>query len=156
MQSWSKTWMALSHLIASRSKDGSFKAGAVLVGDDNKTVLGLGFNGAAPSISDDYDQKDRWLARALTSHAESNSLWYAGCAHGRTALVGSTLYVNGRPCHQCVKEAVRAGVQAIVWDDTNPNQPGMCDDEDCRKSYQLSIRSGLKLIPYSTMETTNG
>jgi deoxycytidylate deaminase len=144
--------MKMAHLIAGRSKDVSFQAGAVLVANDNRTVLGLGFNGAPPQIKDDYDQTNRPLTRALTCHAESNCLYYAAAAHGREKLDGSILYVCGRPCHSCVKEAVRAGCEQIIWDDTNPSQPKMADEEDWEKSRELEFRSGTILVPYSTIE----
>ena len=149
---WGHTWMKMAHLIATRSKDDSFKAGAVLVASDNRTLLGVGFNGPPPQIPDDIDQTDRWLVRALSAHAESNCLFYAVAAHSRNALKQSLLYVNGRPCHRCVNEAVRAGVHIFYWDDENPQQPKMVDEEDWKKSMELSLRSGLALTPYSTQK----
>ncbi len=152
-ESWADTWMKIAYAISERSKDESFRAGSVLVANDNKTVLGLGYNGAPPEMYDPHiDQTDRTLVRAVTNHSESNSLWYAVAAHGRDALIGSCLYVNGRPCHQCVKEAARAGCNHIVWDDTNPSQPKMADEEDWNKSVDIAQRASMFLTPYSQLK----
>jgi deoxycytidylate deaminase len=152
-EQWGTTWMKMAHLIAARSKDPSFQAGAVLVSSDNKTLLGSGFNGPPPSMSDlDFDWFDKELKRSLVCHAESNCLWFAVAQHGRQALKGGVLYVNGKPCSQCAKEAARAGIGDLVWDDENPSQPGMCDEKDWAKAQDILRRARIRLIPNSTLK----
>jgi deoxycytidylate deaminase len=152
---WAVTWMRMAHVIASRSKDPSFQAGAVLVAEDNKTFLGLGFNGPSPRSSDDFDWKDRSRKHAVVSHAESNCLWFAADAHGLRQLAGSILYVNGRPCHDCVREAVRAGVGDIIYAAGGP-QPRMVDADEWAKSELVAKDGGVWLVPYTVATTTSG
>lgn len=148
--SWSQTWMEMARLISTRSKDPSFAAGSVLVANDQKSLLGTGFNGPPPSISDDFDWADRDLKRSLTSHAESNCLWFAVAAHGPEALRGGWLFVNGRPCSQCAKEIARAELWHVVWDDLNPSQPQMVDGAEWAKTIDILNRAKVDLIPYSS------
>jgi len=149
---WHRTWMSLAHLIARRSKDTSFQAGAVLVGEGHR-LLGTAYNGPAPTVEDGgFDWTDRELKRSLVCHAESNCLWFAVAAHGRESLFGSVLFVNGFPCSQCMKEIVRAGVRSVVWDDTNPTQPKMCDDHERRKTHLVAVHGKVKMVPYSEVK----
>lgn len=149
---WRRTWMSMAHSIASRSKDRSFAAGAVLVGQNHK-FLAAGYNGPPPSVDDTgFDWSDRELKRSLVCHAESNCLWFAVAAHGPQALLKSTLFVNGFPCSQCMKEIVRAGVEVVLWDDTNPSQPKMCDDAERAKCRKVAEHGGVLLVDYSVAE----
>lgn len=149
---WSDHWMRMARLTAEMSKDASFKAGAVLVGSNNRTLFATGYNGPPPAMRDDQiDQTDRQLVRAMTCHAESNCLWFAVAAQ-YDSLMGSILYVNAKPCHRCVVEMVRADVYACVYDDTNPNQPKMVDDAEWQLSQLAAYKGDLQLIPYSTLK----
>lgn len=145
--------MGLAHHIAGRSKDPSFRAGAVLVAADKKEELALAYNGPPPSVDDlSFDWYDRELKRSLVCHAESNCLWFAVAKHGRKALECAWLYVNGRPCSVCAKECARAGIGHLVYDDENPSQPLMCDATDWVKTTDICQRARIQLIPYSTLK----
>ncbi len=148
-ESWESMFMAMAHVIARRSKDNSFQAGAVLVAADGRTVLGLAYNGPSPFIDDNFDWSDRSLKRSLVNHAESNCLWFAVAAHGREALMAGLLFVNGKPCSQCAKEIARAGLSTVVWDDTNPAQPKMVDEGEWAKTTDILKRADVDLVPYS-------
>jgi deoxycytidylate deaminase len=143
----------MAHIAASMSKDASFKAGAVVVAADRKRLLSTAYNGPPPAMADDLiDQTDRPLVRALTMHAESNALWFAAKSHNSEALKGGHLYVNGRPCHRCVAEMVRAELYACVYDDTNPSQPKMVDAAEWSLSLLAASKGNLLLIPYSELK----
>lgn len=152
---WTDHWMKIAHTVAERSKDGSFKAGAVVVSCDGKTLLATGFNGPPPAMDDTMiDQTQRPLVRALTCHAESNALWFAAC-NSSNHLEDGTLFINGVPCHRCVLEMVRAGLHHCYYDDTNPKQPKMVDEAEWLLSQSVAKRGGLLLTPYSTVKGTN-
>lgn len=150
---WIDYWMGLAHKVATRSKDPSFAAGAVLVAADDKTQLSQAYNGPAPNVDDgSFNWDDRDLKRLLVSHAEDNSLWFAASAHGLAALKGSHLYVNGRPCSECMKMIGRAAVATVTYDDTNPQQPKMCDEAEWKRTQTVAQFHCVKLYPYSKLK----
>lgn len=146
---WHRVWMAVCHTVARRSRDPSFQAGAVLVDDDN-VLMSVGFNGPSSHSRDDFDWADRDRKHLTVIHAESNCLWYATGAYGRRSVHCCTMYVNGRPCHRCTLEAVRAGLRAIIYDDTGP-QAKMCDSSEWQRSLAVAADGHLELAAYSTL-----
>jgi deoxycytidylate deaminase len=147
-EDWKFTWMTMAADFSKRSKDPSFQAGAVLVDTDNKGFLGMGFNGPAPYSSDNFDWEDRKRKHLVVQHAESNCLWNAALTHTKEDLWCSKLYVNGKPCHKCALEAIRAGVVEIYYDDLGP-QPKMVDEEEWEKVLFVTKDAEIELIPYS-------
>lgn len=151
---WSITWLRMAKEIAKRSKDPSFQAGAVLVAAGYKTFLGCGFNGPPTRIDDDkIDWTDRSLKRSLCLHSESNAIWHAVAAHGSGALVDGFLFVNGRPCHRCCLEAVRAQLSSIIYDPTG-SQPKMVDDDEFARTLKVASLSNLTLTPFTLPENS--
>lgn len=57
----------------------------------------------------------------LTAHAEIMLIRDAELAHGRAALVGSTVYASGEPCAMCTGALFWAGVARIVYAATTPD-----------------------------------
>ena len=55
---WDQYFMGLAHLSAKRSKDPSTQVGAVIV-DQNKKIVGIGYNGLPTGLSDDEFPWDR-------------------------------------------------------------------------------------------------
>ena len=69
-------------------------------------------------------------------HGEQNAIALAA-RHG-AATENASLYVTTRPCFNCLKEAVQAGIREVVYD-----QP-YDYDADLEAAYQsLLIQSGL-------------
>lgn len=115
------------------------RIGAVLVRDDR--IIGTGYNGT-PSGMQNCDEggcvrcSDRLLEkqgrqdamsdrahiagqaldRCVCVHAEQNALLTA--ARFGISVESSTLYTTLSPCFTCLKEAVQAGIERIVYDET--------------------------------------
>jgi deoxycytidylate deaminase len=78
-------------------------------------------------------------------HGEQNAIALA--ARQGTATEDASLFVTTRPCFNCLKESVQAGIREVVYD-----QPYGYDDE-LEDAYQLLLtQSGLVMRrhPYST------
>lgn len=108
-QSWDDFYLAMAHLVASRSRDPGTKVGAVIVRPD-KTIASLGYNGLPRGIADDDRLGDRDWKLAATVHAEVNALLNA-----REPVRGYTLYVAPlHPCSNCAAQIIQAGIRHVV------------------------------------------
>lgn len=115
---WDDYFMALARLTASKSKDPSTRVGAVLV-DPQHRVVSLGYNGFPRGLPDDVALlQDREVKLALTLHAETNALLFAG-----RLTDGCTCYVWPMPpCAQCAAKLIQAGVMRVVAPEPTPEQ----------------------------------
>jgi len=141
-QSWDEYFLSLASAAATRSTCLHRQVGCVMVRD--KRILCTGYNGSpsgAPHCLDVGCARDGVpsgerldLCRAV--HAEANSLAQAAM-HG-IALKGATAYVTIRPCANCMRLLIQAGVERVVWEGEYP------DEETVRvaKESGFEARSG--------------
>jgi dCMP deaminase len=113
---WQQFYIGMADYVATKSKDGSTKVGAVLVRPD-KTVAGIGFNGFPRRIKDHTHMleaktdKGKALKYMRTVHAECN------CLNNTRDfdLTGYHLFVNGYPCADCALRICSTGIQYIYY-----------------------------------------
>jgi len=136
---WVDYYIRLAELVAQKSKDPSTKVGCVIVGPDNE-IRSTGFNGFPRGVQEEnyqtplmvtgtgiparwrkIDVSDRWERPAKyewVEHAERNAVYNA--ARIGVALKGCTAYLNWepRPCVECCKAFIQAGIIEVVGPDT--------------------------------------
>ncbi len=124
---WDEYFMAIAHLVATRSTCIRRQVGAVLVRE--KRILATGYNGAPSGIvhcteeiclrrlSNVPSGQMHELCRGL--HAEQNVIIQAAL-HG-VSTKGSTLYCTHKPCILCVKMLINAGIARIVYENPYPD-----------------------------------
>jgi len=107
---WDLRFMELARLVGTWSKDPSTKVGAVIV-DNNRKVLGLGYNGFARGVEDTEERlNNRDLKYPLTIHAEINAISNAMCD-----LTHCTLYVDPLPtCSRCAAQIINSGITRVI------------------------------------------
>jgi len=126
------SFMRQVYLHAADSKDPNTKIGAVLTADDR--AIATGFNGFARKVKDyRHRYADRATKHKFVCHAEANAV--ATAARLGRATLGSTLYTQGIPCHECCKMLIQAGVKKIV---IHGRWPNLFHDEKWRESVELS------------------
>ena len=114
---WDIRFLELAKHISGWSKDPSTKAGCVVVGEDRE-IRSTGFNGFPRGISDDSERlTDRSKKYPLICHAEENAIMHA--ARIGISLKGSTAFVTWPPCSRCARSLIQAGVQEIVYPETD-------------------------------------
>lgn len=106
---WDLRFLKLAHFVSQWSKDPSTKVGAVVV-DDERRVLGIGYNGFPRGVADypsRYDQRE--LKYDLIVHAEVNAILNS------VACRGATLYTTPLfSCVRCAGLVIQSGVKRVV------------------------------------------
>jgi dCMP deaminase len=120
---WPTYLMGFAEHAALKSKD-STQVGAVLVGQDGRTVLLSAYNGPPAGVYDSPDRRERPRKYLFTSHAEANLVAFAARAGIRTD--GCTVYVTHMPCAGCARTLIQAGVSAVRY---GPGQTSMPQEE---------------------------
>lgn len=122
-------FMDMADLAASRSTCVRRKVGAVLT--RNNKVLSTGYNGAPKKVSHCSETScirtvknipsGERLDLCFATHSEINAICSAAAAGTSTA--GATLYCNTKPCLNCLKTIINAGIEKIVYrDDYSTNE----------------------------------
>ncbi len=113
---WDECFMRMAHIIAERSKDPSTQAGAVIV-NDNRIVIGLGYNGFPRGIKDEQLPWDRGGGKlddtkyAYVVHAEENAVYNSNAKTG-----GCTIYTTLFPCNECAKTIIQTGIKKVIYE----------------------------------------
>jgi dCMP deaminase len=113
---WTKHFMSIAHLTASKSKDTSTKVGAVFTDFEN-TQLSSGYNGLPRGIEYIPERLERPLKYKYFEHAERNAIYNA--VRKGIPLMDSTLYVTSFPCSDCARAIIQSGCTRVVYE-ANP------------------------------------
>lgn len=126
-------FMNLAFEVAWKSIDPNTKHGCVAV-DKRGGVITTGYNGPPQGCNDEKipltaPEKYRFL-----EHSERNVIEISG-ATGR-ALEGSTFYVTGLPCYECLRAIMGARVSRIIY---GPLNSIMCMEEGYFDDYEIFL-----------------
>jgi len=144
--SWDEYFMRIAEDASTRSNCLRRKVGALIVKQRN--IISTGYNCTSIGVSNCFEggcprcQSDvepgQGYDTCICVHAEANAILLAA-RHGN-ATEGGVLYTTLRPCFACLKEAVQAGIQEIVFESGEPYE-GPLED-----AYQMLVAdSGLML-----------
>lgn len=126
MNSWDKKFMNLAEHIASWSKDQSRQVGAIIVDENSKDVISLGYNGIPRGCNDDkLERQERPLKYKWFEHAERNAI-YNAARHGKT-LFGKSLYVTMFPCADCARAIIQSGIKTVYSYEPNMDNERWCE-----------------------------
>jgi dCMP deaminase len=105
---WDEYALMIAKVAAERSQDPYKKTGACILRYD-KSIAGIGYNGAPRGIEIDWSDRDERRKRVI--HAEINALAY--CKPGE----GWLLACNLLPCHNCLQAIAANGIKRIVYEE---------------------------------------
>lgn len=106
-------FMAMAHLVASRSTCNRGKIGAVIVED--RRPISIGYNGAPPGVKHCTDvgcMPEDGCERTI--HGEANAIAWA--ARRGISVEGSTMYSTYSPCRMCANLIIASGISRFVYD----------------------------------------
>ena len=127
--SWDEYFMAIAHVVASRSTCNRRQVAAVIVKDNR--IISTGYTGTPRGITNCNEggcprcnstvPSGKSLDECLCSHAEENAITQA--AYHGISVKGATLYTTFSPCLICAKMIINSGIACVVYNDcyTNPN-----------------------------------
>lgn len=138
--SWDQYFMAMAHLAAFRSKDPNTQVGACIV-NDQKRVVGLGYNGFPKGCDDDqysWERKGKFLDTKYpyVVHAELNAI-----LNSIQNLSGCTIYVSLFPCNECAKAIIQSGITRVIYE--SDKYDGQPDNLASKRMFQ---DAGVELI----------
>lgn len=132
-KTWHSFFLAMTNLVAQKSKDPSTKTGCVIV-DRNHRVRSIGFNGFPQGVKDDPARyENRELKYKLVAHCDSNAIFSA--ARIGIQLEGCTMYLTGPPCAECTKGIIQSGIAEVIW----PRRNKFEDDPDTAARWKESL-----------------
>ena len=109
---WTEYFVGLAEHVKLKSKDRSFKCGAVIIGPDNE-VVSTGYNSFPRGLDDDKEERHQRPAKYLwTIHAELNSILNA--ARIGVSTKGCVMYTTTDiPCTGCAGSIINAGISVV-------------------------------------------
>jgi dCMP deaminase len=124
MKDYSNMFMDIAERTALESNCIKYKVGAVIV-KDNRIVL-QGYNGTISgfincsdkfkdidiSLHENKDAHHSWSS-AFEVHAEMNIICFA--ARKGIALENTIMYCTHKPCNNCLKHSIQAGIKKIIY-----------------------------------------
>ena len=98
--------------VASLSYDEKYKVGSIIVTDDFRDIVAIGYNGNYKGGPNQRESNDVGLSGFL--HAEENALIHMGMPYG---LRHTTFMIcTHKPCPMCAKRIVNAGITVVLYD----------------------------------------
>jgi dCMP deaminase len=104
--SWEEYALLLAEVASKRSEDPYKKTGACVLRFD-KSIAGLGYNGAPRGLEIDWSNRDE--RRKFVIHAEINALTH--CKPNELWLLACDLM----PCSECMKTIAAYGIKRVVY-----------------------------------------
>lgn len=127
---WDGIWMRLARDISGRSHDPRNKVAALVVTEDNSTVLGLGYNGDARGGKNVPDSMEPGMSGFV--HAEANCLLKFNFGDHRK----KKMYVTLSPCPVCARMIINAYIDEVVYDEEYRDTAGL----DILKEAGVKVR----------------
>lgn len=130
MLSWDEIWGNLAENISLKSKDPRLKVGAIIVSQDNESVLAIGYNGDEKGGSNEPDSLEPGESGFI--HAEANALTKLNYLDTRDKKI----YLTHSPCPVCARMIVNAGIKEVVYNRKYRKSKGL----DILKARGIEVR----------------
>lgn len=106
-------YLDVAQSVSALSKDVNTKVGCILVDPDDKSIVGVGYNGPVRGAIDDIIPQTRPEKYEYFIHAELNLV--ANCARHGIVTKGKILYSTHSPCKECVRTLYQAGITKVYF-----------------------------------------
>lgn len=110
---WTKLFISMAYLIASKSPDPRTKVGAIITRNDN-TIISMGYNGLPRKVNFSVKEITKDIKPLVMVHAEVNAILNA--IRNGVSLEGTTLYCTLFPCCICTHAIIQTGIKKVVVD----------------------------------------
>ena len=116
---WDEIWINLAKNISLKSKDPRLKVGAIIVTEDNESVLAIGYNGdeiGGPNIPDSLEP-----GQSNFLHAEVNAIAKLNYSDPRKRKI----YLTHSPCKVCSRLIINAKIDKVYFCDEYRDKSGL-------------------------------
>jgi len=113
-----KFFMGFAEYVSSQSRSTKLKVGACVVKDD--IILGYGFNGTPRGSNNECEINGETKPDVI--HAEVNALMKV--ARSTQSCHDAVMYTTERPCMNCSKAIVAAGIKKVVYKNLKDDDNG--------------------------------
>ena len=127
-------FMNLCFEIARRSIDPTTKHGCIAV-DKDGGILSTGYNSAPQGYIDKEFPLTRPEKYVDMVHSEPNCIYIA--ARHSVSVTGSTFYITGFPCRECLKAMIQVQVGKIIY---GPYGSAMIDSEEFIEGIKVLLK----------------
>ncbi len=128
---WHTHFILEAYLASTRSLDSQTRCGCVIVRD--KTVISTGYNSFVRNIKDDVLPNVRPAKYPFMIHSEHNAI--LTCAKNGISTDGTSAYVTGPPCCNCLQYLYQAGIKEIYF--PNNNKAEMTKNSDYDTQFEI-------------------
>ena|SRR3990167_6871463 len=108
--SWPETWMSVARSMSRRSYDPRLKVGAIVVSEDNTSMLSVGYNGNYRGGPHAHESTEPGKSGFI--HAEVNALVKCDFNFPKK----KHMYVTHSPCRDCSKLIINAEITRVVYE----------------------------------------
>jgi dCMP deaminase len=106
---WDDIWMRLANDISTRSGDPRLQVGAVIVTEDNESVLAIGYNGDEKGGDNQPDCLEPGKSGFI--HAEVNAIAKMNYNDPRPRKI----YVTHAPCIVCARLIINSNIKKVIY-----------------------------------------
>lgn len=144
--SWPVKFFRNVYDIASKSRDNRTKIAAVIVKDNH--IIAEGYNGFPVGVNDFIEERySKPLKYSFFEHGERNAIY--DCARRGVSACGGILYTQGKPCSDCCRGIIQAGIKEVVihkqWNDYEKILNHSKWLESAKISEEMFYEAGVKL-----------
>ncbi len=143
---WHTYFITMCFLVAQKSKDQSTKCGCVATTTDH-VILSTGYNGPPRGFPDDLAPQTRPAKYGVFEHAERNCIYSA--AREGINLKGSTFYITGPACGDCMRAMIQVGAKKIVY---GVNTAVMFNEEARKLNELLLTNQQIEVVQHSDVD----
>jgi dCMP deaminase len=120
---WHRFFMDIAKEVGKQSNCPLKHVGAVIVDDETRRILAMGYNGVPKGIEHKclkekkcprLEQNSHDYSVCPAVHAEINAV--IQCAYYGVSTKGKTLYCEYMPCHNCTAVLINAGIKKIIYE----------------------------------------
>jgi len=143
---WIEYFVGIAEQVKLKSKDRSFKCGAVIAGAEHE-IVSTGYNSFPRGVNDDIDERYyRPLKYKWTEHAERNSIYNA--ARIGVSTKGCDMFITAEgPCHECARAIINAGIRRLYCKSDKTLNPENWEDS-LDVALDMLNEAGVEVIYY--------
>lgn len=116
---WPETWMNVAKIMSLRSYDPRLRVGAIIVSEDNTTMLSCGYNGNAKGLPNEPESLDPGGSGFL--HAELNAVIKCDYNFPKKKI----MYCTHSTCRACAKIVINSGISRFVYSELYRDSSGL-------------------------------